>query len=657
MAKKKRFTKTEIKKALKESGADQVFSYALETKYKTIRNAIRSYAAEAKQDDAVAVLDASPGILSTGKKGCLITVYGIYAKGFRTILLSEIVSASTDENGGVKFTLDGGVECMLALGDKGSSALAAFVAAFLKNKEDKAGKKTASKKGRPKKKEAPEPEAEEVLPAEPVEPEAKEVPSSESAEPEVKETVSDESLTEEQFKELDQMAERARSLRVGGQIFKALALYEETAAQGGCNALIALAEYYRTGEYFTKDLQKAKSMFLQAEKNAYTDRQKEKIADGLQKIADDLIELDVFAGKILVKKLPSELASDQGGYIHLADGTSYDRKEFLYRCRDEIRKHNERVALYLLLKGYPKAGWKSKDYCREIRDLFLNRESALYDPAYGLAWYEEMVNQTSPRNPDEILKLASEYQAYGYSGKAGETLQRFREGDVVRLGMWEQFSNQQPLIWRVIEKNDTGVYLAGCTSIAQRYFDEKETFWPKAELRQWMNGAFFEKAFGEKEQGVICPMHFRDGEAEWTDRIRLMLGSELKAHLKQKEYGELSAWELDVQTEPGGHYNKRKKIPPFGMSEKDQAANQYKVPVPPSGQPKDPEEKKRQCELRKQMKTESLEKAGSDWWLLDDGNGYRVSRKRRADKAELCAVENPADQTFLVYPVICLDAD
>lgn len=86
---------------------------------------------------------------------------------------------------------------------------------------------------------------------------------------------------------------------------------------------------------------------------------------------------------------------------------------------------------------------------------------------------------------------------------AGETV-----GDILTLGSYPQNADgadKTPIQWRVLEKSGyemllLSVYLLDC----KRYHGEYANIsWQDCDLRQWLNGTFYQTAFTEAEKAVI----------------------------------------------------------------------------------------------------------------------------------------------------------
>lgn len=73
-------------------------------------------------------------------------------------------------------------------------------------------------------------------------------------------------------------------------------------------------------------------------------------------------------------------------------------------------------------------------------------------------------------------------------------------GDVVTFG-----SADRPTEWQVLEKNGDELLLLSRSAVAMRQWsaDSDDTTWAKSDIRAWLNGEFYETAFGKREQALI----------------------------------------------------------------------------------------------------------------------------------------------------------
>jgi hypothetical protein len=92
------------------------------------------------------------------------------------------------------------------------------------------------------------------------------------------------------------------------------------------------------------------------------------------------------------------------------------------------------------------------------------------------------------------------------------TYKQAEVGDIVNFGSYEQDNKegngQEPIQWIVIEKNSSTILLLSRYIIDYKPYDEDAEFgeyvtWSQCSLRTWLNGEFYNTAFGEKERERI----------------------------------------------------------------------------------------------------------------------------------------------------------
>lgn len=73
-------------------------------------------------------------------------------------------------------------------------------------------------------------------------------------------------------------------------------------------------------------------------------------------------------------------------------------------------------------------------------------------------------------------------------------------GEVVTFG-----SADRPTEWQVLEKNGDELLLLSRSAVAMRQWsaDSDDTTWAKSDIRDYLNNAFYESAFGKREQALI----------------------------------------------------------------------------------------------------------------------------------------------------------
>ena len=78
-------------------------------------------------------------------------------------------------------------------------------------------------------------------------------------------------------------------------------------------------------------------------------------------------------------------------------------------------------------------------------------------------------------------------------------------GDVVKFGNYPQTSNgqNQPIEWQVLSKKNNRMLVISRYGLDAKRFDSSSTNWWNSEIRNWLNGDFYNKAFTDQEKKSI----------------------------------------------------------------------------------------------------------------------------------------------------------
>ena len=115
---------------------------------------------------------------------------------------------------------------------------------------------------------------------------------------------------------------------------------------------------------------------------------------------------------------------------------------------------------------------------------------------------------------------------------------KFKPGTVYVLGEYEQTKlydkdvflgwQKQPIEWIPVDKIDGKYLLIARDALDYMRFDSenKSVTWAECNLREWLNGEFYNTAFTEEERAAICD--FTDPELGTTDKVFLLSLDESK---------------------------------------------------------------------------------------------------------------------------------
>ena len=78
-------------------------------------------------------------------------------------------------------------------------------------------------------------------------------------------------------------------------------------------------------------------------------------------------------------------------------------------------------------------------------------------------------------------------------------------GDYVKFGNYPQTSSGgvQPIEWQVLSRENNKMLVISKYGLEARRFDSSSNNWENSEIRQWLNGEFYNKAFSENEKKLI----------------------------------------------------------------------------------------------------------------------------------------------------------
>ena len=93
------------------------------------------------------------------------------------------------------------------------------------------------------------------------------------------------------------------------------------------------------------------------------------------------------------------------------------------------------------------------------------------------------------------------------------TIQEAKIGDYVKFGSYPQSAKGivRPIEWLVLSKEENKMLLISRYGLEARYFIKAKCFdsnsndWKNSEIRKWLNGEFYNKAFDENEKTNINP--------------------------------------------------------------------------------------------------------------------------------------------------------
>ena len=90
---------------------------------------------------------------------------------------------------------------------------------------------------------------------------------------------------------------------------------------------------------------------------------------------------------------------------------------------------------------------------------------------------------------------------------------------------------KERLRWLVLDTDAESLFVVSLQNIAHGHFDEEYQTWAKSDIRNWLNGEFYDQAFSEAEKRCICSTELTvtDWEGslvEWTEDAVFLLSME-----------------------------------------------------------------------------------------------------------------------------------
>ena len=118
----------------------------------------------------------------------------------------------------------------------------------------------------------------------------------------------------------------------------------------------------------------------------------------------------------------------------------------------------------------------------------------------------------------------------------------------VKFGNYPQTANGdiQPIDWQVLAIEDNKMLLLSKYGLEAKRFDVSSNNWKNSEIRQWLNGDFYNKAFSEQERKNINPSNLSD--AGTTDNVFLLSKEEVERYFAKNKLRKCNATEYAKAT-------------------------------------------------------------------------------------------------------------
>ena len=115
-------------------------------------------------------------------------------------------------------------------------------------------------------------------------------------------------------------------------------------------------------------------------------------------------------------------------------------------------------------------------------------------------------------------------------------LSNAKVGDYVKFGNYPQTSNGdiQPIEWQVLAKENNKILVISRYGLEAKRFDSSSNNWANSEIRKWLNGDFYNKAFTDQEKKSINLSNLSD--VGTTDNVFFLSYGEAKKYFSNNEF-------------------------------------------------------------------------------------------------------------------------
>ena len=121
------------------------------------------------------------------------------------------------------------------------------------------------------------------------------------------------------------------------------------------------------------------------------------------------------------------------------------------------------------------------------------------------------------------------------TSKGNSSFKNAEVGDYIKFGNYSQTANGgiQPIEWQVLSIENGKMLVISRYGLETRRFDPSSQVWSNSEIRQWLNGEFYNKAFTEQEKKSINLSNLSD--VRTTDHVFLLSRDEAGKYFSNNE--------------------------------------------------------------------------------------------------------------------------
>ncbi len=121
------------------------------------------------------------------------------------------------------------------------------------------------------------------------------------------------------------------------------------------------------------------------------------------------------------------------------------------------------------------------------------------------------------------------------TSKGNSSFKNAKVGDFIKFGNYSQTSNgqNQPIEWQVLAIENGKMLVISRYGLDAKRFDSSSNVWKNSEIRKWLNGEFYNKAFNEKEKKSINLSNLSD--VVTSDNVFLLSEGEARKYFSNNE--------------------------------------------------------------------------------------------------------------------------
>ena len=120
---------------------------------------------------------------------------------------------------------------------------------------------------------------------------------------------------------------------------------------------------------------------------------------------------------------------------------------------------------------------------------------------------------------------------FGCVPEDGSCAEGYAVGNKINMGSFELDNNDangvESVSWYIIATDNTGLFLLSENSVARMRWDDDSNIWADSEIREWLNGEFYDSAFTSSQKAKIRDTELAD--VETTDKVFLLSQAEYEA--------------------------------------------------------------------------------------------------------------------------------